>query len=132
MGTFLSDVAAAFVTIPFLGYLIVFIVVKQITKNHKQAVRSAIDMTTLLLFISVHFMISAIWEHSYLWLLIIFALSLGVVFVFIYWKMKGEVVISKVLRGYWRLNFIVFFLAYVLLLIYGITFRVVEAVSLQS
>ncbi|RDI47560.1 DUF3397 domain-containing protein [Falsibacillus pallidus] len=129
MGAFFSNVAAVFIIMPFLGYLAAFILIKQFSKNHKKAVHSAIDFTTFLLFLSVHYTIVAIWKESYIWLLCLFALSVGVVFVVIYWKAKGEIIFAKVLKGYWRLNFVIFIILYIVLLIYGLTNSLVQGLS---
>ncbi|WP_433749489.1 DUF3397 domain-containing protein [Falsibacillus pallidus] len=129
MGAFFSNLAAVFIIMPFLGYLAAFILIKQFSKNHKKAVSSAIDLTTFLLFLSVHYTIVAIWRESYMWLLFLFALSIGVVFVIVYWKAKGEIIFTKVLKGYWRLNFVIFFIAYIILLIYGLAYRLLQGLS---
>ncbi|WP_420489503.1 DUF3397 family protein [Neobacillus niacini] len=34
--------------------------------------------------------------------------------------MRGEIIFTKVFKGYWRFNFLLFFLAYISLTIFGI------------
>ena len=53
MSEVISSIIATFVTIPLLGYIIVFVISKLFTKNHRKSVKIAIDITTLLFVISV-------------------------------------------------------------------------------
>ena len=81
MTVFVSSIIATFVTIPIFGYIIVFIVSKLLTKKHRKSVGIALDVTTLLLIICVHYLIIAIWEHSLLWLILIIMILTAAVFV---------------------------------------------------
>ncbi|MEK3887072.1 DUF3397 domain-containing protein [Bacillus sp. FSL K6-3431] len=124
----LSTLAATFITLPLFLYLLIFIGIKYWTKNGRQAMNTAINITTPVLFFSVHFLFLAIWSRSLIWYIIIFMLLIGFAFTFIYWKMKEEIIYRKLLLGYWRLIFLLFTLVYIILLVYGITIRAIEAV----
>lgn len=126
MVSFFSSIIAAFVTIPLLGYLIVFILCKQITKKHKKSVRIALDVSTLLFIISVHYLILAIWEQSFLWVIFLFLLVLAIIFVLLHWKVKHEINIPLVFKGFWRFNFLLFFTAYIVLTVIGL----IQSISL--
>ena len=118
MSGFLSSIIATFVTIPLFGYIIVFIITKLVTKQHRKAVRIALDITTLLIILSVHYMIIAIWGTSYLWLIMLMMIMIAIVFVIVHWKTKHEIHFAKVFKGFWRFNFLLFSIAYIILLIY--------------
>ncbi|MGG4169681.1 DUF3397 domain-containing protein [Rossellomorea vietnamensis] len=126
MASIFSTIIAIFVMIPFLGYFISFILAKEILKSHRRAVHIAIDITTFLLIVSVHFIVLAIWKTSYLWLIFIVVCSIGGLFAIMYWKAKGEIDYPKVLRGFWRVNFLLFFTAYITLMITGLILRILE------
>jgi predicted lysophospholipase L1 biosynthesis ABC-type transport system permease subunit len=126
MASIFSTIIAIFVLIPFLGYFISFILAKEIMKNHRKAVHLAIDVTTFLLIVSVHFIVIAIWQTSYLWLIFLIICSIGVLFAIMYWNAKGEIHYPKVLRGFWRLNFLLFFTAYITLMITGLILRILD------
>ncbi|MGM0851651.1 MAG: DUF3397 domain-containing protein [Bacillota bacterium] len=126
MASIFSTIIAIFVLIPFLGYFISFILAKEIMKNHRKAVHLAIDVTTFLLIVSVHFIVIAIWQTSYLWLIFLIICFIGVLFAILYWKAKGEIHYPKVLRGFWRLNFLLFFTAYITLMITGLILRILD------
>ncbi|MCM3237827.1 DUF3397 domain-containing protein [Heyndrickxia oleronia] len=114
--------------LPFLGYFLSFILVKQLTRNHRRAVSIAIDITTLILIISVHFLIKGIWGQSLLWLIILIILMIGLVFVVFYRSVRDEIEYSRVFKGFWRLNFLFFTTIYIILFVYGMTSRILDSV----
>ncbi|MGA9225228.1 MAG: DUF3397 domain-containing protein [Mesobacillus sp.] len=115
-----SAVVATLITVPMVGYLAVFIISKQITGKHRRSVNLAIDFSTLLLVLSVHFLIITIWGKSFLWLILLVLFGLAAIFVLIHWKYKEEIVMPKVFKGFWRFNFLLFFSAYVILVLFGL------------
>ncbi|WP_338451955.1 DUF3397 domain-containing protein [Niallia oryzisoli] len=131
MTGFFSSIIATFVTIPLLGYIIVFVISKLVTKQHRKSVRIAIDVTTLLLIIAVHYFIKAIWDTSLLWVILIILLIVAVVFVIVHWKVKHDIQFSKVFKGYWRFNFLLFGFIYIILIVYGLFYRVSMSISMS-
>lgn len=129
MSVFFSNIAAAFVTVPILGYILIFVVSKQITKKHRRAVQIAIDGSALLFIISVHYLIITIWEKSLLWVILLLIMFVGIGVVFINWKVKEEIDYTRVFRGFLRFNFLIFFSLYSVLLIIGIVRSITNAVS---
>lgn len=125
MPGFFSALAATLITVPMIGYLAVFIIAKQITGNHRRSVNLAIDFSTFLLVLSVHFLILTIWDKSFLWLIIIVLLGMAAIFVWIHWKFKEEIVLPKVFKGFWRFNFLLFFSAYIVLVLFGLFQRLI-------
>lgn len=123
MGAIISNIIAAVITIPLLGYFLVFIISKLVLKNHRKAVRVAIDLSTLLLVIAVHHLIIVIWHQSYLWLLLVLMILIAVVFVIIHWKTKHEILLLPILKGIWRMNFLLFLTAYMFLIAFGLIQR---------
>ncbi len=130
MTVFVSSIIATFVTIPIFGYIIVFIVSKLLTKKHRKSVGIALDVTTLLLIICVHYLIMAIWDHSLLWLILIIMILTASAFVIAHWKIKHDIHLAKVFKGFWRFNFLLFSFAYLVLLIYGLILRVSMSLSM--
>jgi hypothetical protein len=127
----ISSIIATFVTIPLLGYIIVFVISKLLTKNHRKSVKIAIDVTTLLFVISDYYFIKAIWGVSLFWLILLIMMIIAITFVLAHWKINHEIQFIKVFKGFWRFNFLFFGFIYILLLIYGLILRVIMAVSLN-
>ncbi|MFD2443417.1 DUF3397 domain-containing protein [Bacillus sp. CGMCC 1.16607] len=124
MSNVISSFIAFFITIPILMYIIIFIISKQFTKNHRKSVHLALDYSTIFFIMSVHFLVKTIWDHSYLSFIFIFMLSCAIIFAIMNWKIKGEIIFTRIFKGFWRFSFLIFFLAYIGLTIYGVIVRV--------
>jgi hypothetical protein len=120
MPGFFSALVAVLITVPIIGYLAVFIITKQITGNHRRSVNLAIDFSTFLLVLSVHFLTLTIWGKSFFWLILIILFGLAAIFVWIHWQYKEEIVLPKVFKGFWRFNFLLFSSAYIILVLFGL------------
>lgn len=120
MSSILAGVVATIVTLPLLCYLFVFIIMKQITKHHRRAVRMAVDTTTFFLIISVHYLIITIWDRNYLWIILLTMLLSAGVFSIMHWKVKQEINFKLVFKGFWRFNFLLFVTVYLILVAIGL------------
>jgi hypothetical protein len=123
LSTILSSIISIFFTIPFLGFAIVFFITKLVTKNTRKSVHKALDYTTILFIISVHFLIVTIWGKSLFWIIILIMILIAMLFVFVHWNVKEEIILKKVMKGFWRFNFLLFLLAYITLTLYGFIHR---------
>ncbi|WP_223595995.1 DUF3397 domain-containing protein [Neobacillus bataviensis] len=123
MSSIISTILTLFITLPFLGLLVIFFIFKLVTKNTRKSVHKALDYTTVLFIFSVHFLILTIWEKSLFWLIILIMIIIAMMFVLVHWKVKEEIIIKKVMKGFWRFNFILFFLVYISLTLYGLIHR---------
>jgi len=122
----LSAFIATLVTLPIIGYLIVFILTKQWTRNHRKAVQYGLNSSTILFIISVHLMIQSIFGVSLLWLVISIIILLSVIVVLVHLQLKGEIDYTNLLRGSIRLNALFFILSYFVLVVVGVTKNILE------
>jgi Protein of unknown function (DUF3397) len=122
---FISSIITIFLTVPLLGFITIFIVNKLITKNARKSFHKALDYSTILFIMAVHFLVITIWGKSLFWLILLVLIIIAMVFVLIHWKIKGEIILPKVFKGFWRFNFLIFFIAYVSLTLFGILHRAV-------
>ncbi|MDN3014858.1 DUF3397 domain-containing protein [Paenibacillus sp. BSR1-1] len=123
MSSIISTILTLFITLPFLGLFVIFLIFKLVTKNTRKSVHKALDYTTVLFIFSVHFLILTIWDKSLFWLIILIMIVIAMMFVLVHWKVKEEIIIKKVMKGFWRFNFILFFLVYISLTLYGLIHR---------
>ncbi|MBS4207724.1 DUF3397 domain-containing protein [Bacillus sp. FJAT-50079] len=130
MGAVLNYFIAMMIIMPLFLYVIIFIIMKRWLRNGRKARNIAINITTPFLIMSVHFLMTAIWSRSLLWLIFLVMLITAVVFTIVYWRYREEIIYSKIVIGYWRLSFLLFSFAYIILMMYGIAYRAVEAVTL--
>jgi hypothetical protein len=128
LNTVFSSLIATLVTIPLLGYLAVFIISKQITKKHKRSVHIALDVSTLFFILAVHYLIVVIWDKSYLWMIVLSLLITAVTFIIMHWRIKQEINLRALFKGFWRFNFLLYFTAYIVLMFIGLVQRVTSVV----
>lgn len=126
----LSFLQVFYVVLPIIGYIVIFVLTKQLGKNHRRAVGLAIDMSTFIFIFSVHVMLELIWQQPTLWIIMLIILSLATVVVIAHYFVKKEIVYRKVLKGIWRVNFAFFFCAYILLVITGIVVQLMTFLSI--
>lgn len=125
MSIIFSSVLTVFFAIPIIGTFLVFTVIKLTLKTTKKALHMALDYTTIFYIISVHFLIVTLWDKSFFWLIILVMLVIAMVFVFVHWKVKEEIIVKRVWKGFWRFNFILFFFTYFVLTFYGLVSRAI-------
>ncbi|MDR6998009.1 DUF3397 domain-containing protein [Neobacillus niacini] len=123
MITIFSTILSVLFVLPPLGFVAAYIFFRMITKNNRKCVQRALDYTTIFFIIAVHFLIITIWGKSLFWLIIVVMILIAMVFAVVHWKIKGEILFGKVLKGFWRFNFILFFLTYLALTFYGLIHR---------
>lgn len=123
MSSLVANIIASIITIPLLGYIVVFLISKYFMKNQRKAFHMAVDWSTAFLIFAVHHLIIVIWEQSYFWLLAIIMLIVASTFVLIHWKIKHEIMFLPILKGFWRINFLLFFAAYLFLIVFGLVQR---------
>jgi hypothetical protein len=123
LSTIFSNILALLFIMPFAGFLAVFFIGRFVTKNSRRSVHYALDFSTVLFIFSVHFLLKTIWENSFFWLIILVLIVTAMVFVIVHWKVKEEINLKKVLKGFWRFNFLLFSLVYIVLTLYGLIYR---------
>lgn len=123
-----SGFLATLVTLPILSYIIFFILAKKWTKHHRRSVHIAMDLSTIFFIVSVHYLIIIIWNLHLFWMILLFILVIACSVVIAHYKVNQELVFEKLLKGFWRLNFLCFFCAYLLLFLYGVISRIVIAI----
>lgn len=124
-----SSFVATLVMLPILSYIIIFIVAKKWIKNHRRSVQMAMDISTIFFIVSVHYLILAIWDKHLFWIILLIVLTIACCVVIVHYKVNQEIKFEKVLKGFWRLNFICFFCVYSLLFIYGVISRILTVVT---
>ncbi|PAE43302.1 DUF3397 domain-containing protein [Neobacillus sp. YX16] len=120
MNSFISSIITIFLTVPLLGFFIIFVINKLITKNARKSFHKALDYSNVLFILAVHFLLITIWGKSFFWWILLILIIIAMVFVVIHWRIKGEIIFTKVFKGFWRFNFLIFFLAYISLTLFGI------------
>jgi hypothetical protein len=115
---------ATLITLPLLAFYLMYIITVKTIKNKKIAIKRSVDLSTILFIVAVYFIAYEIWSISLFWFVLITIISVAIIFTIIHWKYSNDIHLSKLLKGIWRLNFILFFLVYIILSIYGLLLRI--------
>ncbi|KHF40789.1 DUF3397 domain-containing protein [Halalkalibacter okhensis] len=124
MSELVASVIATIVTIPLLGWYIIYITTVKISKNKSKSIRRASDWTTLLFMVAVYFIMSEIWSQSFLWIILAIFFFISLVVTWMQWSVSGDIQTKKLFRGIWRFNFLAFVIIYLLLSGYGLIVRI--------
>jgi hypothetical protein len=124
MGNVLAWIVATFVTIPVLSFFITYMISRKMTKNKKKSFLVSTDVMTLFLILSVNYLALAIWGESFLWQIVLLLLVIIMITLVLQWKVKQDIHLHKVLKGFWRISFLLFFIGHIGLTIYGLIFRI--------
>lgn len=126
MITFLAYVLAFMGTFPVIITFLVFRISRFLSINKKKSFHIAMNYTTILYIIST----SVIWYilsvHNIFLYTIILLLLLFINSVFICWKKDTDILFKKVLYFFWRLTFLIFFLAHMLSIIVGLSLYIIR------
>jgi hypothetical protein len=126
--TFLAGTVATFVTVPMLTLITVYIFCLKISHNKKKSFHVAVDVTTFFLILSVHTLIFVIWGKTLIWVIAILLLFTAIGMSLVYWSITEEIRFQKLMKGVWRLNFLIFLTAHLLLTLYGMLHYIIIVV----
>ena len=126
MDNLLAGVIASCIIMPIIVYITVYFFSRRMLRNTKKAVRLSADVTTIFLILAVHYAVIALFEHSYLWIIIIILILLATGILFMHYKVREEVDVKRVFTSFWRASFLLFSVSYFLLALIGMTGRIVK------
>lgn len=123
IASFFAGIFTIPVFIPFTVFVIVFMLLHWKKKSRKEAVTSAVNVTTFFLIAGVAMMYNLVKEDASIaaiwWILLFFFLTGGSVS-WLQYKVKGQINPAKLMRAVWRLAFVFFTIAYFILFFSGI------------
>ncbi|CAG9619813.1 DUF3397 domain-containing protein [Sutcliffiella rhizosphaerae] len=127
MSNIFASLLATVVSIPVLALLLFYTLARFVTKSNRRSFHFAIDSSTIIFIISVHFLIIIIWQQSMLWIILTVLLGVATLMVIGNYLIKEEINVKRVFKGFWRVNFLLFFFSYFFLSIFGVMKRLYEA-----
>ena len=124
MINFFAGIAATIVTIPVLGFILIYIISRFAIKNNRKSFFLSVDITTVFFLMAVHYLLLVIVGKSMLWLIILILFIAILLTGFMTWRKSHEIDTVKVLRKSWRFVFLASTVAYFLLLLIGLVQRI--------
>ncbi|OEH93941.1 DUF3397 domain-containing protein [Bacillus solimangrovi] len=119
-----SNVVALFMTAPLLALIIIYWITVKVTQNKKKAFHLSVEIGAVVFIFAVHFLITVIWDVSILWIIGLLLIGLAMLIGLVQFKVRGDLEVKRVRKVMMRLNFLLFFFAYIVLFIYGLFERI--------
>ncbi|MGO0062079.1 DUF3397 family protein [Brevibacillus fluminis] len=113
---------AVLTALPIVGFVLVYAIAFFVKKNHRDALTWSITISNFLLIRAVAAAYGVIWPDAmsvWLWIVLLF-LGIAVLIGWMQIKVRGKISLSKIGFSTWRITFVLFGLAYIMLLSTGI------------
>lgn len=124
MVSFFAGIAATIITIPLLGFVLVYIISRIIVKNNRKSFFLSVDITTAFFIIAVHYLLLVIAGKSMLWLILLILFLSILTIVYLSWRKTHEIHTTKTLKRFWRFTFLIASFTYFILMIIGLVQRI--------
>ncbi|PKR78528.1 hypothetical protein CEY16_01870 [Halalkalibacillus sediminis] len=112
----ITTIIAILATIPYLSFIIIFILLKRFTGQSTYSTKLAADLSSILFIIAVNALLFMIFDQSFLvWTLVFYLVLLGIIITFQRTR-DIHIDIWKACRQVWRGGFIFWALSYLILL----------------
>ncbi|WP_099222367.1 DUF3397 domain-containing protein [Listeria costaricensis] len=120
MLNWLKDPAAWLIILPIIVFIAAQWLIKKRTHKKQKSIKLAADISTFFFILADHVFMLLVFEKSYLLYILLGLFIVGIVLVSVQATREGELHFDKVLRGFWRICFMVFALLYLVLFIIGV------------
>lgn len=129
ISTLFSSLFATVILLPFVVSFLTLIIFKKIGRAPVTVIGTTADITTFFLLLSVFFIARTIFGTGAGYVVCTVIIIVTIAFA-IYERIKSkEFQIIRLMRNVWRLLFLLFAIAYVLLLIVGIALQIIDYVT---
>ncbi|MYL46552.1 DUF3397 family protein [Virgibacillus halodenitrificans] len=124
MKEFIIYLISIFVALPILATWFTYLIARKVGKTKIKAIHITVYVTTILYIIAVAMLFKIIVGHTHLGYLAVLVLSVLCIIIFYQWRYNTEIVIFKAIILTWRITFLLFLFAYLLLSMVGIILRI--------
>lgn len=129
ISTFLSQIAGVVVLFPFIIMIVLLMIYRRMGRAPATVIGRTADLTTPFLFLSIYIMANTIFGVGVGFYIAITALIIMIIYAVIERKKVKDFQITRLIRKVWRFLFIVLAIAYIVLLVLGMTLKVFEYVN---
>lgn len=100
-----------------------------ITKKQRFSIQLSIDISTIFFVFAVHFIVKEISTIHLLPYVIIFLLIVASILTIVQYNIKKEIKVRKIIKGVWRLTFLLFFPFYLISMVYGLISSIMSSLG---
>ncbi|KAB7669274.1 DUF3397 domain-containing protein [Bacillus sp. B1-b2] len=129
MLNFTSNLLSFFVVFPIFMLFFIFVISKMITKKQRFSIQLSIDISTIFFVFAVHFIVKEISTIHLLPYVIIFLLIVASILTIVQYNIKKEIKVRKIIKGVWRLTFLLFFPFYLISMVYGLISSIMSSLG---
>ncbi|WP_025028056.1 DUF3397 family protein [Caldalkalibacillus mannanilyticus] len=122
-----ANLFALFTIFPILSAIIIYALVFLVTKDKKNALEWSINITTVLLLISVNMSIQLLWDLSLFWLILLIILLIIGGLTFLQFSVYNQLHYARLARGVIRLTFVLFLPIYLVLMLWVVLESAIKA-----
>lgn len=122
MGSFIVGVFVMFVILLFVGFFILYMFLCKLMKNKRKFVYIVMYVIMVFFIFFVYYVVVEIFGYFFLWLIVLVFLVVVMIMMFVYWKVKYDLEMRFIVKGFFWMNFVLFFIVYIVLNIGGIVF----------
>lgn len=115
---------------PFVILFISYFVLKKLRMKQEYVIGFSADITTLLLFLSVPYIVQRAWDYSAYIIVIIVAIVVALIFTFVDWRTEKEIEVPKLMKKIWRVYFVALLAAYIIVAITAIITYVITTMNI--
>lgn len=115
---------AFLITVPMISTWLIYILGKKIVGHPLKALHMAVNWTTTLYILATLSMLMDIFEQSLVGIFLGIFIFILAIIIIVQWKIRTEVVLGRAIKILWRFCFLFFLLTYSILVVSGITIRV--------
>lgn len=126
MDGFIGWIISIALTVPIISLMILYIIIRIFVDSKEKSILLAVDLSTIIFIISVHFHLMTIFEQSFLPFILLLLLCLLVTVFSLEHRKSNVTSVKKITRTTWRISFLLFVTGYFILTVYGMTAEIVK------
>lgn len=113
-------IISCFVSLPFVITYIVYLLNKKLYKHKWRAIHQSAQLTNVFYVFACIIIVQLLFNVSLFWMIVLLHLILWIVMIVYQWKKDTEISLKRSFKIVWRASFLIFFVSYFILTIYGI------------
>lgn len=111
---------AFIVTAPIVVWIVLYRLFRSLFKNLRKALLWSVDIMTFFFMLAVEAVMHEIWHQHFFGILFFVFLFFSIFFTVFYLLLRQQVVMTQLIKGIWRFNFLLFLIGYCVLIVYGL------------
>jgi hypothetical protein len=104
----LANTVAALSVFPLISFALLYFGLRYWTKNKQLAIHWSINVTTILILISVPLTLQQLWGVSLLWLIILIVTAIIIGLTYLQYVVHDQIIYDRLIKGIVRLTFLLF------------------------